>query len=485
MSRTRRTLRWAAAATAVALTATGCNLVGSGEDDSGNDDASGENVTITVALVPDPPGASEFYRAQFDQFEEDNPGITVEVLENPSDQQLNAVELMFQQGDPPDVFRAQADGFDRMYERGWVHSLEEFVTDEFIDRFPEGTMNPSTSGLHRDGELYTLPLVSGKWDVRVLVYNETVLSENGYDAPPETWGELEEMARTITANGGGSVFGYAPTSGKAGAVEILAQTATPYSVVQDGIDFSTGQPATASPGMVEAVELHRRMQADGVMVPGWESWDGARAFTEFAAGTMAMYPTAPWHIAEIRKLNPEIEMGIAPLPVPDDGRVAFTPTKQSFQPIWSMSSETEHPEEAWAVMDFLASEDFNRAYYEQFGSFTAIESAWEDQARENEDQAAILSAAEETMRVVPNPMLLSEGGGELLRARAQRPELKHTDAAVDAIINNKPFLPIAQALDQQIQAFLDETLAELSGTATIEDITFPDWDPLENYTPEQ
>ncbi|SEF18247.1 ABC transporter substrate-binding protein [Jiangella alba] len=485
MSRTRRTLRWAAAASAVALTATGCNLVGSGEDDSGNDDASGENVTITVALVPDPPGASEFYRAQFDQFEEEHPDITVDVIENPTDQQLGAVELMFQQGDPPDVFRAQAEGFDRMYERGWTHSLEEFVTDDFIDRFPEGTMDPATSGLHRDGELYTLPLVTGKWDVRVLLYNEAVLRDNGYDGPPETWGELEEMATTITQNGGGSVFGYAPTDGKAIAVEILAQTAVPYSVVGDGIDFRTGQPATASPGMVEAVELHRRMQANSVMVPGWESWDGARAFTEFAAGTIAMYPSAPWHVAEIRKLNPEIELGIAALPVPDDGRGAYTPMKRSFQPIWSMSSETENPEQAWEVMDFLASEDFHRAYYEEFGTLTAVESAWADQAAENPDQSAILAVAEEGMRLVPNPTLASPGGAAIQQARAQRPELKHTDAAVDAIINNKPFLPIAEALDTQIQTFLDETLAGLSGTATIDDITFPGWDPLENFTPEQ
>lgn len=483
MHRTRRTLRWAAAATVVALTATGCNLVGAGEDDSNTDDASGATATVTVALVPDPPGASEFYRAQFDLLEEENPGLTVDVLENPADQQLGAVELMFQQGDPPDVFRAQADGFDRMYERGWTHSLEEFVTDDFLARFPEGTMNPATSGLHRDGELYTLPLVTGKWEARPLVVNMAILRENGYDAPPATWSEFEEMARTITANGGGSVFGYAPFNSKAGGVEMFAQTAVPGSVLSDGIDFRTGKPATASPGLVEAVEMHRRMQADGVMAPGWESWDANRPFTEFAAGTIAMYPTPTYQVAEIRKLNPEIEMVVAPMPVPDSGRVAYTPLRQSFSPIWSMSSETEHPEDAWKVMDFLASPEFHQAYYEEFGTLTALEGAWEDQAMDNPDQAAILGVADETVRLIPNPILASEGGAAILQARAQRPELRFVDAAVDAIINDKPFLPIAQELDAQLQTFLDEQVA--AGTGTLEDITFPDWDPLENYTPEQ
>lgn len=493
MNRTRRTpkaLRWIAVVTALAL-ATGCNLVGGSDDGGGgggSDDsgASGENVTVTVALVPDPPGASEFYREQFDLFEEEHPNITVEVVENPSDQQLNAVELMFQQGNPPDVYRAQDDGFDRMYERGWTRSMEEFVTDDFIARFPEGSMDPATSGIHRDGELYALPLVWGKWSsLRVLIYNQAILSENGYDAAPETWGEMEEMARTITENGDGKVFGFVPTSDKAPAVEMLATTAVPYSVASDGIDIRTGEPGTASPGMVEAVEVFRRLQADGVLTPGWESWSGTRSFEEMAAGNLGMYLSAPWHVAEIRKLNPEIEMGVAPLPVPDDGRGAYLPITQSFSPLWAMSAETEHPEESWEVMDFLASEEFHRAYYEEFGTFTALQSAWEDQAMEDPDQAALLEVADESMLPVPNPKLASEGGRAILNARAQRPELKHTDAALDAIVNDKPFQPIAENLDKQLADFLDTTLSELEGTASIEDITFEDWDPLQPYTPEQ
>lgn len=485
MTRTRRTLRWTAAAAAIALTATGCNLVGGGGDDS-ESEGSGENVTVTVALVPDPPGASEFYRAQFDEFEDANPDITVEVVENPSDQQLSAVELMFQQGDPPDVFRAQDNGMDRMNDRGWVAPLDDYVTDEFIDRFPEGSMDPATSGLHRDGKLISLPLVWGKWSsLRVLVYNKAVLKDNGFDNPPETWSELESMATTITANGGGDVFGYAPAAAKAPAVEMLAPQGGPYSVAGRGVDLRTGEADTVDPALVEAVEMHRRMQAAGVMMPGWESWDGARAFTEFASGKLAMYPTAPWHVAEIRKLTPEIAMGVVALPVPDSGRGGYSGLASSFSPMWGMSAETEHPDEAWKVMDFLASESFHRAYYEEFGTLTALEDAWIDQAMENPDQKAIIEAADESMQPVPNPRLASEGGNLIMAALEAKPELKHTDAAVASIINNEPFLPKAEALDEQIEATIEAAIAESGGKASREDITFPDWNPLEPFSPEQ
>ncbi|MGN9788274.1 ABC transporter substrate-binding protein [Nonomuraea sp. ZG12] len=477
MTGTRRALRWAAAASALALSTTACSLIGAGGEEAAS---SGSKVTVTVALVPDPPGASAFYRKQFDAFQAANPGITVKVVENPSAQQLSAIELMFQQGKAPDVFRAQDNGMDRMLERGWVAPLDQYVTPEFLSRFPEGSMEPASSGLHHDGKLMSLPLVWGKWSaLRVFLYNKAVLKESGFDAPPKTWSELEKMTAAITKKGGGKVFGYAPQSAKALAVEMLANTAVPYSVTGHGIDFRTGKAATADPGLVEAVELHRRMQTAKVMMPGWESWDGNRAFTEFAAGRLAMYATPPWNVAEIRKLNPQIEMGVSAIPVPDAGRGAYTALPQAFGPLWGMSAQSKHPKETWKVMDFLASKSFHEAYYAQFGTFTALESAWLDKAAQNPDQKAILDVADETLRLAPNPKLVTKGGLAILAAREAKPELRHIDAAVAAIVEDKPFLPIAEEIDKKIEALIDEVVA--TGKATRKDITFPSWNPLEPY----
>ncbi|WP_163544157.1 ABC transporter substrate-binding protein [Occultella kanbiaonis] len=458
----------------------GLAACGSSEDPSGGGSSSGGGATVelTLALIPDPPGASEFYRAQMDAFEAANPGIRINIIENPGDQQLSAVELMFQQGNAPDIYRAQAAGFDRMYSRGWARSLEEFVTDDFRSRFPEGSLEPASSGLHRNGELYSIPLVWGKWSAMDLfVYNRSLLAASGFDAAPTTWGELEEIARAVTADGGGQVFGMAPE--QASGIVRLSRQGVPYSIPGDGINLLTGEPDTANATMVEAVELMRRMNADGSLITGWESWDSARSYTEFAAGSFAMYTAQSWHIAEIRNLNPDIEMGIVPVPVPDSGRASFTPILQQFDPLWSMSSETEHPEEAWLVLDFLASEDFYRAYYEEFGTLTAMQSVWEDEIQANPDLSEVFGVAESTMQVVPNPKLASEGGATILNARAERPELRFTDSALESMIKNEDFAPKAAALDEQLRTFLDEIFA--TGDASVEDISFPDWDPLQPY----
>lgn len=466
----RRTLLGATLAGATVTGLTACTGQGT--------PSNGPTVEVVVALVPDPPGASDFYRKQFDSFEAANPGIKVKIIENPGDKQLSAVELMFQQGNAPDVYRAQESGFDRMYDRGWARSLQPYVTDEFTARFPQGSLSPASSGIHRDGELYSIPLTWGKWaTLDAFVYNKSLLKASGYEQGPQTWSQLEEMAKAVTRDGKGKVFGFAPQ--QASGIVRVARQGVPYSIPGDGLDLRTGKPNTADPIMVESVELHRRMQADGSMITGWETWDGSRAYTEFAGGRFAMYVTAPWHVAEIRKLMPDIDMGISVCPTPDSGRGGFSPITASFAPMWAMSSETKHPDESWKVLDFLASAEFHLAYYQEFGTLTALESAWESAARSQPDQAALLDVATESMALVPNPRLASEGGKAILDARAAKPELRFTDAAMESMVKNEPFEPKAVKLDRALDAFLADLYS--SGKATAADITFADWVPTKPY----
>lgn len=465
-------------AAGVGLSLSGCSLFGApaAEPDAGDD------AELTVALVPDPPGASEFYREQFDAFEEANPGITINVIENPAAQHVNAVELMFQQDEAPDVFRAQgAATLDLFHERGWVASLDDLVTDEFIARFPEGSMEPATSGLHRDGELVSVPLTWGDWGLtQPLIYNAEILAEYGYDSPPETWSELEEMARTITEGGGGQVYGFVPTATDGLGLYAFANTASPASVV-NGIDLTKGEPLYEDDEIVELVDSWRQMQVDGVFEPGWESFDQAKTFTEFAAGRVAMYPGAAWHVAEIRKLSPEIEMELAAIPTPDSGRDGYVPRLSAFQPIWSMSSTTDHPEAALKLMDFLSSVEFYAAYYEKFGTLTASPSAWEEKASENPDQAALLEVSPELIRTAPNPQLQDNGGAQFWAASGSDANLSWSAAALQSIIGNVDYAPLAAQLTASMEALITES--EGTEPDVRDAITFPDWDPLEDYVP--
>lgn len=468
----RRVVTAAAILTTGAFALSGCSLLGtpSGE-------GSGATGEVTLAIVPDPSGASELYRAQMDRCEEENPGLEVTIVENPADQQLNAIELMFQQGDGPDVFQAQGQAaLDRFYTKGWVAPLTDYADDEFASRFPDGTLtDPARSGLYRDGDLVSVPLTWGGWSyVSLLVYNKDVLEASGFDEAPETWGELDEIARTVTADNAGNVYGFAPTTGTASVINWMLGTGAPATITTNGVNLTTGEADVANPNFVELVDMITAMQADGVLEPGWESWDGTKGFQELAAGRLAMYTTAPWHVAQIRALNPDLNLGIAAPPVPDGGREAYNAQLSSFAPHWSMSSESENPDGAWQVLECLGSEEFQGAYYEKFGTLTAIESAWRD--RTTDDQSAIVSIAEDTVRFAPNPTLLSSGGAAIFNALAGQTGLNPVAAAASAIIQNQPFGPIAEDLDRRIDEAIDAV-----PDASRDDITFADWDPMENW----
>src|SRR5699024_10996176 len=165
--------------------------------------------------------------------------------------------------------------------------------------------------------------------------------------------------------------------------------------------------------------------------------------------------------------------------VPDGGRRAYAPRSAAHQPIWSMSSDTAHQEEALLLLDFLASIDFYQAYYEEFGSFTAAQIAWEEQARENPDQAGILDVAAETLKTVPSPQLLAEGAEEFWSDLSSVPELKVIDTAKDAIINNRDFRPLAEAVDEQVEAMLTDAEEEIPNLRDL--LTFADFDPLTDW----
>lgn len=262
-------------------------------------------------------------------------------------------------------------------------------------------------------------------------------------------------------------------------------TRAPASLWLDGVNYQTGRANTSHEGMVESVEFIRRLAADQVIQPGWESWTQQRAFTEFARGSIGMYVGAAWHINEINALNADIDFGVVAFPAPASGRTAYTGLASSFTPIWSMSSESEHPEEAWQLMDFLVSEDFQRAYFEKFRSFTAVESAWRE-ADLSEQEDGIRVAQDESMRRSPSARVNGPGPQALAAAISGNPDIKPGAKVIEAITRNEDFAPKAAQLDAQIEAFIDAQIAEISAggqDVSWEDLTFSDYDPMTDWTP--
>jgi trehalose/maltose transport system substrate-binding protein len=152
----------------------------------------GASAAQTVTVAAGAVGQElELTQAAAARYMEANPGVTVNVLETPdlADDRLG-LYLQFFEARSPEVDVYQIDVI-------WPGDLAE----HFVDLNQYGAEN--VSGEHFpaiienntvDGKLVAIPWFT---DAGLLYYRTDLLEKYGFDGPPATWTELQEMAATI------------------------------------------------------------------------------------------------------------------------------------------------------------------------------------------------------------------------------------------------------------------------------------------------
>jgi trehalose/maltose transport system substrate-binding protein len=145
-------------------------------------------------------------KAAAERFTAANPNITVEVIDTPNfvEDRLGTYLQLFEAQSPEgDVFQIDVI---------WPGDLAEHFVDlndyggaEFAAEHFEAIVENNTV----DGQLIGIPWFT---DAGMLYYRTDLLEKYGYDGPPTTWDELEEMAQTIQegerAEGNADFWGY-------------------------------------------------------------------------------------------------------------------------------------------------------------------------------------------------------------------------------------------------------------------------------------
>lgn len=471
----RRFLAGTGLTLASALTASAC-----GSSESGGS----ESTTLSYVEIPDPSPIRDLIDEQMEVFQDANSTIELDYSFTAMQQYVTAIELLYRQKKPPDVFRVHGTKLAQTAPgRGWLHPLDEFLSDEFTSRFPDGTFDAPNSSTDYDGKVYGIPLEHPAWQaVRVFYYNPELLSKYGYDGPPTTWSEFEEMAVAITEKGKSEqVYGYAMAGALvATALFPVQRTAGPQGINPYGVDLRTGKSGFADDSLVDAVDMHSRLAKS--MMPGWETMLDPDVRTNFAKGKVAMFISAWWHSRELERLNPELPFEVGPLPVPDAGRGGYEPWGLPNM-YWVMSSKTAKPKEAWKLLDFMSSVDFHKAYYDATGVPSMM--AGDAYAPDGFAKQA-LEYREEYARPAPIPENRGPEATELVTAMLSEGGSfeKFSQIAFSAIAEGKPYKDAAVALDKEYDAFIDNAVTELTdgGVDVSRDVlVYPDYDPLEAY----
>jgi multiple sugar transport system permease protein len=224
------------------------------------------------------------------------------------------------------------------------------------------------------GKVYGIPYGA---DDRILYYNKAIFARHADDLraagldpdrPPRTWTELLKYAKILTEynpNGTLKSVGFLPNFGNSWLYLYCFQTDAQF-MSEDGRRCTLDSPEAE-----EALDF---------MVKGYDQVGGYEQANKFSSGFLgqendafltgkvAMKVDGNWILDDMSRFHPEIQLGIAPPPVPDDRynhTGHYTKDKDTFISwiggfCYAIPKGARDPEDGWEFIKFVTSNEGRR-----------------------------------------------------------------------------------------------------------------------------
>lgn len=323
------------------------------------------------------------YQACADEFNARNPNITISIEQAGWSEYWDGLTASLVSGTAPDVFTNHASRYPELLVRNQLLDIQPYVERDGVDTSIY-LVDPELWA--RDGKRYGLPK---DWDTIAIYYNADMFEAAGITAEdianwtwnPEDGGTFWETIARVTLDSSGRNAldpDFDPTSvvqwGFAGGVGDAASGAQPdWSgfAASTGFQLVEGPWTTVyhydDPRVIDTVQWWADLHLVHGVAPGTDQLSSGIE-SLFLAGSTAMFPMGSWNIGWITN-DATFNVGFAPLPAGPEGR--RSPINGLSDAIWS---GTEHPEEAWQWVKFLASTDCANIVGDFGAVFPAIQS---------------------------------------------------------------------------------------------------------------
>ena len=245
-------------------------------------------------------------------------------------------------GTPPDVFYPATHVANAYASKGALLTINEYVERDGIDL---SVYDPTILELYMiDGQLHCLPIDHA---ALVVYYNKELFDAAGVDYPQDGWtwddflATADAMTMDVDDDGMPDQFGvdtfrnYWPmvvwTNTDRGLFDDIRHPTEFYGMDQ---------------GVIDSVQFVADLILEHNVMPSDEQ--RADISDLFAAGKSAMQVVGHWRMQ--RYLGSGFDFDMAPLPLGESGESVNRADGSCF----AISADTEHPEEAWELVKFLA-----------------------------------------------------------------------------------------------------------------------------------
>ncbi|MEU0657845.1 MULTISPECIES: ABC transporter substrate-binding protein [Streptomyces] len=339
-----------ASAAVIALLTSACT----GSAGSAASDDPNARVTLTFWHGWSAPAEVKAVDAGIERFEAAHPNVTVKAVPNVTDDKIQQA-LRAGGSHAPDVVSSfTTDNVGKFCSSGAFADLAPFIEKSGID-LEKTFAKPRLDYTRFEGRRCALPLLG---DAYGLYYNKDAFRKAGITAPPKTWSEFDEAAVKLTKPKGDSYeqLGFMPTfHGYESTPGHLVAQWSPTYFDKDGRSGIATDPAFAAmftwqKNLVDKLggfaKLERYRNTFG------DEW-GAKH--PFHTGQVAMQLDGEWRLGMATDAKVPFEVGVAPLPVPDEqagdhGKGYLSGT------IVGIASTSRKQNAAWELVKYLTTD---------------------------------------------------------------------------------------------------------------------------------
>lgn len=298
--------------------------------------AAAETVRVTVAEYSSKTGP--YFDEAAKAFEEANPGSDIQVEVVPWDVLLQKLTTDISGNANADLSIIGTRWLIDFVDQGIAAPLDEYMTDEFKERFFPVFLEPSVM----QEKTYGLPIAAS---ARAMYYNKALFEQAGITEVPDTWDELAEAAKKISALGDDIAgFGLQGKEIETDVYFYYAFWAYGGELVEE--DGTSGLDTDAG---YKAAEMYKSLIDAGSTQPGVTSYNREDVQNLFKQGKVGMMITAPFLSNQIKEEAPDLQYGVAAIPAgPDGDRGTYGVTDSII-----MFENSQNKETAWKFLDML------------------------------------------------------------------------------------------------------------------------------------
>jgi multiple sugar transport system substrate-binding protein len=305
-----------------------------------------EEVTLEFTQWWEPELPEGSFRALMDEFEAANPGIKVELISGPYASTKEQVIAGAVAGTMSDVVGLDGAWVSDFVKQGSIANLTELMSQAGFDD------SELASQIQSGGATYMIPVVNFVYPVFV---NLDLMEAAGVASPPTTRSEFADAAAKLT-NPDNNVYGWVlPLSME--QPNGIQNDVMSWLWASGGSMMKDGLPDLTNDGVRSTVEYIKGLWDAGVIAPGSFSMKEQDKVEEFVNGRVGMMISSLAHINLIRERNPDLNFAITALPAED----GYTGKRGLPYASWGIgiSATSEHPAEAWKLVQFLMSSETN------------------------------------------------------------------------------------------------------------------------------